>query len=280
MEPIVLDGKKLAKEIKLKIAQEIAERTKVGLPIPVLATILVGDNPASETYVNMKIKACEIIGMGSKLIRLPENTTTSQLLHEIDKLNNDKKVNGILLQHPCPSEIDERIAFDRISKDKDVDGVNVLSFGKMAMKMKTFYPCTPYGILLLLKEYQIPLSGKNVVVVGRSPILGKPMSMLLLNEDCTVTICHSKSKNLPNIIKSADIVVGAVGKPEFILAEWIREGAILIDAGYNPGNIGDIELSKATKKSSYYTPVPGGVGPMTIAVLLQQTLEACKLQTS
>ncbi len=146
------------------------------------------------------------------------------------------------------------------------------------MKMDTFYPCTPYGIMLLLKEYQIPLNGKNAIVIGRSPILGKPISMMLLNEDCTVTICHSKTKNLPEIIKNGDIIVGAVGKPEFIKADWIKTGAVLIDAGYNSGNVGDIEMSVASLKSSYYTPVPGGVGPMTIAVLLQQTLQACKLQ--
>ncbi|MCB1193410.1 MAG: bifunctional methylenetetrahydrofolate dehydrogenase/methenyltetrahydrofolate cyclohydrolase [Leptospiraceae bacterium] len=278
MDSIVLDGKQLAEKIKSKITKEIIEREKAGLSVPTLATILVGNDPASATYVNMKIKACKSVGMGSKYVHLDEKTTTNELLDEIDKLNRNEEVSGILLQHPCPQSIDERMAFDRIAYYKDVDGVNLKSFGRLSMKMDTFFPCTPYGIMLLLKEYKISLSGKNAVVVGRSPILGKPMSMILLNEDCTVTICHSKTQNLPEIVKNGDIIIGALGKPEFIKADWIKTGAILIDAGYNQGNVGDIEMTKAMSKSSYYTPVPGGVGPMTIAVLLQQTLQACKLQ--
>lgn len=276
MTPILLDGKKLSEKIRNEIRREIEERKTKNLRIPKLATILVGNNPASETYVSMKIKACHGVGMGSEMIRLEEQTTTEELLSVIDKLNTDPNIDGILLQHPSPSQIDERAAFDRISFRKDVDGVTTLSFGKLSMGVETYLPCTPYGMVLLLKEHGINVSGKNAVVVGRSPILGKPMAMLLTEMNATVTLCHSKTQNLPEIVRKADIVVGAVGKPEFIKADWISKGAILLDAGYNPGNVGDIEISKAKNHSSFYTPVPGGVGPMTIAVLLLQTLYSSK----
>lgn len=272
MKSIILDGKSTSEKIKMKIRESIQARTKAGYMAPTLATILVGNDPSSHTYVNMKIKTCEAVGMRSKKIALPETTTTSELLDAIQSLNEDKSIQGILLQHPTPPQIDERKAFDRILPSKDVDGVTTYNFGRVAMDMETYYPCTPYGIILLLQEYGIDLTGKNAVVVGRSPILGKPMAAMLTNLDATVTLCHSRTKNLPDIIRQADIVVGAVGKPEFIKGDWIREGAIVIDAGYNPGNVGDIELSQASLKSSYHTPVPGGVGPMTIAVLLLQTL--------
>ncbi|ALO25205.1 bifunctional methylenetetrahydrofolate dehydrogenase/methenyltetrahydrofolate cyclohydrolase FolD [Leptospira borgpetersenii] len=276
MDPILLDGKKLSEKIRNEIRREIEERKTKNLKIPKLATILVGNNPASETYVSMKIKACHGVGMGSEMIRLGEQTTTEELLSVIDKLNADPNIDGILLQHPSPSQIDERAAFDRISFRKDVDGVTTLSFGKLSMGVETYLPCTPYGIVLLLKEHGINVSGKNAVVVGRSPILGKPMAMLLTEMNATVTLCHSKTQNLPEIVRRADIVVGAVGKPEFIKADWISKGAVLLDAGYSPGNVGDIEISKAKNHSSFYTPVPGGVGPMTIAVLLLQTLYSSK----
>ncbi|AXR61112.1 bifunctional methylenetetrahydrofolate dehydrogenase/methenyltetrahydrofolate cyclohydrolase FolD [Leptospira mayottensis] len=276
MDPILLDGKILSEKIRNEIRREIEERKTKNLRIPKLATILVGNNPASETYVSMKIKACHGVGMGSEMIRLGEQTTTEELLSVIDKLNADPNIDGILLQHPSPSQIDERAAFDRISFRKDVDGVTTLSFGKLSMGVETYLPCTPYGMVLLLKEHGINVSGKNAVVVGRSPILGKPMAMLLTEMNATVTLCHSKTQNLPEIVRQADIVVGAVGKPEFIKADWISKGAILLDAGYNPGNVGDIEISKAKNLSSFYTPVPGGVGPMTIAVLLLQTLYSSK----
>ncbi|MCC6274388.1 MAG: bifunctional methylenetetrahydrofolate dehydrogenase/methenyltetrahydrofolate cyclohydrolase [Leptospiraceae bacterium] len=272
MTSILLDGKRVAEKIKLKIRNSITELQAENQPIPTLATILVGDNPSSVTYVNMKIKACEYVGMKSQLVKISENATTEDLIQEIDRLNSDDKIDGILLQHPSPKQIDERLAFDRISLTKDVDGVTTNSFGRLSMGEKTFLPCTPYGMMLLLKEYNIPISGKKAVIVGRSPILGKPMAMLLLNEDATVTICHSKTQNLPEIIHDADIVVGALGKPEFIQGGWIKKGAILLDAGYNSGNVGDIDIKNGSKVSSYHTPVPGGVGPMTIAVLLWQTL--------
>ncbi|MBE7411135.1 MAG: bifunctional methylenetetrahydrofolate dehydrogenase/methenyltetrahydrofolate cyclohydrolase [Leptospiraceae bacterium] len=272
MTSILIDGKTVSEKIKSKIRNSISILEKEKKQIPSLATILVGEDSSSVTYVNMKIKACEYVGMKSKLIKLPQSTSTEQLIAEIEKLNQDENIDGILLQHPCPKHIDERLAFDSISVDKDVDGVTTHSFGKLSMGEKSFLPCTPYGILLLLKEYKIPISGKNTVIVGRSPILGKPMAMLLLNEDATVTICHSKTKNLPEIVKNSDIVVGALGKPEFIQKDWIKRGAVLLDAGYNPGNVGDIDIKNGSAFSSYHTPVPGGVGPMTIAVLLWQTL--------
>lgn len=276
MTAVLLDGKKLSQKIKDSIAEEIKALVASGKKAPKLATILVGNNPASETYVSMKVKACHSVGMGSEKIELPESTTTEELLAVIDRLNADPNTHGILLQHPCPPQIDERAAFDRIDLKKDVDGVTTLSFGKLSMGVETYLPCTPYGMVLLLKEYGIDPSGKNAVVVGRSPILGKPMAMLLTEMNATVTLCHSKTKNLPEIVSQADIIVGAVGKPEFVKADWIKPGAVLLDAGYNPGNVGDIEISKAAANSSYYTPVPGGVGPMTISVLLLQTLYSAK----
>ncbi len=270
--PILLNGKAISEQIRNRISQELKKMDPNGSSPPTLATILVGDNPASETYVNMKIKACANVGMLSKFVKLPEETTTEQLLGVIYQLNQDPKVNGILLQHPVPHQIDERLCFDSILPEKDVDGVTTTSFGKLAMGKEAFFPCTPYGMVLLLQEYGISISGKHAVVVGRSPILGKPMAIMLTNLDATVTLCHSKTENLPELVKQADIVVGAVGKPEFIKSSWIKEGAVLLDAGYNVGNVGDIEISIAKDKSSFYTPVPGGVGPMTIAVLLLQTL--------
>ncbi|TGM98637.1 bifunctional methylenetetrahydrofolate dehydrogenase/methenyltetrahydrofolate cyclohydrolase FolD [Leptospira dzoumogneensis] len=276
MTAILLDGKKLSQKIKDSIAEEIKTLTASGKKPPKLATILVGSDPASATYVNMKVKSCHAVGMISEKIELPETTTTQELLAVIDRLNADPDTHGILLQHPTPPQIDERAAFDRIDLKKDVDGVTTLSFGKLSMGVETYLPCTPYGMVLLLKEYGIDPAGKRAVVVGRSPILGKPMAMLLTEMNATVTLCHSRTQNLPEIVSQADIVVGAVGKPEFIKSDWIKPGAVLLDAGYNAGNLGDIEISKAWEKSSHYTPVPGGVGPMTISVLLLQTLYSAK----
>lgn len=270
--PVLLDGKALALKIRNQIKSEVEAEMAKGRQKPTLATILVGNNPASETYVNMKIKACEAAGMGSLLVKLPETTTTQELLTEIHKLNKNSSVQGILLQHPVPSQIDERECFDAILPEKDVDGVTSLSFGKLAMNKESFFPCTPYGMILLLQEYGISLSGKLAVVVGRSPILGKPMAIMLTNLDATVTLCHSRTIDLPTLTRTADILVGAVGKPEFIKADWIKKGAVLLDAGYNVGNVGDIDIANGKEISSFYTPVPGGVGPMTIAVLLLQTL--------
>jgi methylenetetrahydrofolate dehydrogenase (NADP+) / methenyltetrahydrofolate cyclohydrolase len=277
---IVLDGKALSKEIeidlKLRVDKIIAKTGK----IPVLATILVGNDPSSEIYVKMKGNACERVGMTSLKVHLPESTTTEELLLEIDRLNNDDDICGILLQHPVPQQIDERACFDKIAINKDVDGVTCLGFGRMSMTETAYGSATPAGIMELIKYYKLPIEGKHAVVVGRSPILGKPIAMMLLNENATVTICHSKTKNLPELVKQADIIIGAVGKPEFIRAEWIKENSIVIDAGYHKGGIGDIEINKAKDKAFAYTPVPGGVGPMTIAKLISQTVESAEKKIS
>ncbi len=277
MAATILDGKILAQQIECELAvrvQKIKDKSN-GRP-PILATILVGEDPASATYVKMKGNACKRVGMESLKILLPKTATTDELLSEIDKLNANSDVHGILLQHPVPPQINERRCFDRIIIEKDVDGVTALGFGKMAMNEPAYGSATPVGIMRLLRHYDIPLEGKHAVVVGRSPILGKPIAMMLLNANATVTICHSKTKGLPEIVSRADIVIGAVGKPEFIKGAWIKKGAVVVDAGYNPGNVGDIELSAVIDKCSAYTPVPGGVGPMTIATLIAQTVEAAE----
>lgn len=277
MGAIALDGKTLAKQIEseLKIRVENVIK-KSGGRQPILATILVGDDPSSAVYVKMKGNACRRVGMDSIKVELPQITTTEELLSEIDKLNENPDVHGILLQHPVPSQINERICFDRIAIPKDVDGVTTHGFGLMAMKEEAYGSATPGGIMKILHHYEISIAKKHAVVVGRSPILGKPMALMLLNENATVTICHSYTQNLPDIVRLADIVVGAVGKPEFIKGDWIKDGAIVIDAGYHQGGIGDIELSAVVDKCTAYTPVPGGVGPMTISTLITQTVEAAE----
>ncbi len=272
-----MDGKALAQQIEAELVtrvQAIKDRSQGQTPI--LATILVGAEPASATYVRMKGNACNRVGMESLKIVLPQEITTDELFSEIDKLNANTAVQGILLQHPVPEQIDERRCFNRISVDKDVDGVTVLGFGKMAMGEPAYGSAASAGIMKILNHYKIALSGKHAVVVGRSPILGKPVAMMLLNANATVTICNSKTQGLKDIVGLADIVVGAVGKPEFIKGSWIKEGAVAVDAGYHPGGIGDIELSTVINKCSAYTPVPGGVGPMTIVTLITQTVEAAE----
>lgn len=270
--PTILDGKTTSQQILLDIKKRIAQHS--GAPRPCLATILVGDDGASATYVRMKVKTCESVGMISKRIDLPKETTTQRLLEQIDRLNDDDSVHGILLQHPVPNQIDERKCFDRIRVDKDVDGVTAFGFGNVSLGSFGFMSCTPGGMMYLLKAYNIPIKGKHAVVVGRSPILGKPMAMYLLNEDATVTICHSKTVGLPELVRQADIVVGALGKPEFIKGEWIKEGAVVLDAGYNAGNVGDVDFKGASERASYITPVPGGVGPMTIGMLMLNTTDS------
>ena len=277
MAAIILDGKSLAKQMEVELALRV-KAIKDNFPgnTSILATILVGEDPASATYVRMKGNACRRVGMESLRIVLPQTTTTAELLSEIDKLNANSSVQGILLQHPVPSQIDERLCFDRISVEKDVDGVTAMGFGKMAMGEPAYGSATPAGIMRLLSHYKIAIAGRHAVVVGRSPILGKPIAMMLLNAHATVTICHSKTQGLSKIIGLADIVVGAVGKPEFIKGAWIKEGAVVVDAGYHQGGVGDIELSDVINRCSAYTPVPGGVGPMTIATLIAQTVEAAE----
>jgi len=273
---ILLDGSKVAFETEEKLKERVEVlKEKKGF-VPILATILVGDDPASATYVKMKGNACERIGMKSIKVELPSSTSTEELLSEISKLNLNKEVHGILLQHPVPEQIDERICFDAIDDKKDVDGVTSLGFGRMSMGEEAFGSCTPQGIMRLLDHYQIEIEGKHAVVIGRSPILGKPMAMMLLNENATVTICHSRTRDLKEQISSADIVVGAVGIPKFIQGNWIKDNAVVIDAGYHPEKCGDIDLDQVIDRSLAYTPVPGGVGPMTINTLILQTVEACE----
>jgi methylenetetrahydrofolate dehydrogenase (NADP+)/methenyltetrahydrofolate cyclohydrolase len=214
--------------------------------------------------------------MESIAVELSEETTTEQLLAKINELNANPDCHGILLQHPVPSQIDERACFDAIAAEKDVDGVTCLGFGRMAMNEPAYGSATPQGIMRILEAYNIELSGKHAVVVGRSPILGKPMALMLLNANATVTICHSRTQDLPSLIKQADILVGAVGRPEFIKAEWIKDGAVVVDAGYHPGGLGDIELEPIMETAAAYTPVPGGVGPMTINTLILQCVMAAE----
>ena len=277
MSGIILDGKKLAREMEAQLAERVQGLlVQTGGKAPTLATVLVGDDPASAVYVRMKRNACRRIGMQSRRVELPQETSTEELLDAIGRLNDDTDVHGILLQHPVPPQVDERRCFDAIRPDKDVDGVTCHGFGRMAMGEWAYGSATPAGIMRLLEHHGIRIEGKRAVVVGRSPILGKPMAMMLLNAHATVTICHSRTTHLPDIVRQADLVVGAVGKPQFIKGDWIAESAVVVDAGYHQGGIGDIELPGVIDRCAAYTPVPGGVGPMTIATLMAQTLTAAE----
>ena len=279
MSAIILDGKELSRISEESIKKKVQELSSKNIK-PTLATILVGNDPASETYVKMKRNTCARVGMESIAVELSEDTTTEELLEKIKSLNNDVNVHGILLQHPVPSQIDERLCFDEIDINKDVDGVTCLGFGNMSMGLDAYGSCTPAGIMRLINHYNIQVEGLNAVVVGRSPILGKPMAMMLLNMNATVTICHSRTRNLDLIIKNADLIVGAVGIPKFIKSDWIKKDAIVIDAGYHPEKCGDIELDNIEEIASAYTPVPGGVGPMTINTLILQTLQSAERTAS
>ena len=271
----ILDGKKLASDSEKEILESVSVLKEKGI-IPTLATILVGDDPASETYVRMKQETCKRVGMESLAINLPKETSTEELILKIDELNNDKNIHGILLQHPVPNQINERDCFERISIEKDVDGVTCLGFGRMSMGLSAYGSCTPAGIIRILEFYDVDISEMNAVVVGRSPILGKPMAMMLLNKNATVTICHSRTKELEDHVRNADLVVGAVGVPKLIKKEWLKKGAVVIDAGYHPEKCGDIDLDGIEEIASSYTPVPGGVGPMTINTLILNTMEAAR----
>jgi methylenetetrahydrofolate dehydrogenase (NADP+) / methenyltetrahydrofolate cyclohydrolase len=276
MSSKILDGKGLALIAEEEVQRQVSELKNEGI-VPTLATVLVGVDPASATYVKMKQNACARLGMESIAIELGKETTTAELLATIHELNNDPKVHGILLQHPVPSHINERECFDAISVAKDVDGVTCLGFGQMTMGEPAYGSCTPAGIMRMLDYYEIDISGKHAVVVGRSPILGKPMAMMLLNKNATVTVCHSRTEHLELHIKNADILVGAVGVPRLIKKEWIKDGAVVIDAGYHPAEkCGDIELDGIENLASAHTPVPGGVGPMTINTLILNTLLAAQ----
>ncbi len=275
MEPLLLDGKRVATEVKESLVSRVDALKEKGIT-PCLATILVGDDSSSATYVKMKGNACAKIGMESRKIHLPTETSTDELLNVIQELNEDASVHGILLQHPVPHQIDERAAFEAISIEKDVDGVTSLGFGQNSLGFGEYPSCTPAAIMSIIDYYNVSLEGKHAVVVGRSPILGKPVSMMLLNKNATVTTCHSYTENLPDILSEADIVVAAVGKPSFIQGKWLKEGAVVLDAGYNKGNVGDIDYESCYEKASAITPVPGGVGPVTISMLLKQTVESAE----
>ena len=275
MSAIILDGKQLSKISEESIKNKVTELCNKGIK-PTLATILVGNDPASETYVKMKRNTCARVGMESIAVEIPETTSTEELLETIKRLNDDNSVHGILLQHPVPSQIDERLCFDAIDITKDVDGVTCLGFGNMSMGIEAYGSCTPAGIIRLIEHYNIDVQGLNATVVGRSPILGKPMAMMLLNLNATVTICHSRTQGLDTIIKNSDLIVGAVGIPKFIKTDWIKKDAIVIDAGYHPEKCGDIDLNNIENIASAYTPVPGGVGPMTINTLILHTVQSAE----
>jgi methylenetetrahydrofolate dehydrogenase (NADP+)/methenyltetrahydrofolate cyclohydrolase len=274
----MLDGKAVAQRVLEGCARRVESITGQTGQVPCLATVLVGHDPASVTYVKMKRKRCEAVGMKSIKAEMPESTTTQQLVAKITELSRDASVHGILLQHPVPHQIDERAAFEAIDPAKDVDGVTIHSFGTTSFGLEGFGSCTPAGIMTLLEAYETPIAGMHAVVIGRSPILGKPMAMMLLAANATVTICHSKTLELPEVVRCGDIVVAAVGRPRFVQGDWIKPGAVVVDAGYNPGNVGDVDFESAAQQASMITPVPGGVGPMTIATLIDQTSLAAARQ--
>lgn len=274
----IMDGTALARTISEGTARRATDLCgRIGRA-PCLAAVLVGDDPASLTYVTMKQRRCESVGIRSLITRLPAASTTAEVVEVIARLSEDPTIDGILLQHPVPAQVDERAAFEAIHPDKDVDGVTMHSFASMAFDLPGFSSCTPAGIMRLLDEYGVDPSGRHAVVIGRSPILGKPVGMLLLARDATVTFCHSHTGDLPGIVGSADIVVAAVGRPHFVRGGWLKAGAVVIDAGYSNGIVGDVAFDEAVRVADLISPVPGGVGPMTIAMLLEQTVLAAERQ--
>ncbi len=277
----LIDGKKISNEIKEEIKQEIEVIKKVDGKVPGLAVVLVGENPASKVYVGSKEKTCNALGMHSEKYVLPETTSEKELLELIETLNNKDEINGILVQLPLPKHIDEKKVIHAITPEKDVDGFHPENVGKLLIGDDTFKSCTPYGVVELLKRTGVELSGKDIVIVGRSNIVGKPLAALLINESATVTVCHSRTKELKEVIKRAEIVVVAVGRERFLKEDMVKEGAIVIDVGINRDSdgklCGDVDFENVSKKTSYITPVPGGVGPMTIAMLMKNTLKAYKM---
>ncbi|WP_282792613.1 bifunctional 5,10-methylenetetrahydrofolate dehydrogenase/5,10-methenyltetrahydrofolate cyclohydrolase [Streptomyces sp. CC224B] len=274
----LMDGTALARRVAEETAARAAEVARRTGSAPCLATVLVGEDPASVTYVRMKRNRCTKAGIVSRHLALPAATTTEELVGTLRALSEDPTVHGILLQHPVGDHIDERAAFEAIAPEKDVDGVTLSSFAAMSFGRPGFVSCTPGGIMRLLDAYDVDLAGKRAAVVGRSAILGKPAGMLLLARDATVTYCHSRTADLSAHVREADVVVAAVGRPRLIRGEDVKPGAVVIDAGYNPGNIGDVDFDGALHRARLITPVPGGVGPMTIAVLLDQTVTAAERQ--
>lgn len=279
----IIDGKAVSQAVRNEVADEVAELKEKGVKVG-LAVIIVGNNPASRTYVNNKKKACEATGIVSEEYALPEETTMEELLALIKELNSKSSINGILCQLPLPAHLDEKIVIENISPEKDVDAFHAVNTGHIMIGDYSFLPCTPAGIMEMLKYYNIEIEGKECVVIGRSNIVGKPMAMLLLQKNGTVTICHSKTKNLKEVASRADILVAAVGKAYFVTADMVKDGAVVIDVGMNRNSegklCGDVDFDEVSKKTSFISPVPGGVGPMTIATLLKNTVTAAKLQNS
>ena len=278
---VIIDGKELAKKIRANLKIECEELKKKNINSK-LAVIMVGEDPASKVYVRNKSRACEDVGIKYEEYLLDVNTTQKELVELIEKLNNDKTINGILLQSPIPSSLDINEAFRTISPEKDVDGFNPINVGKLVLNQDTFVSCTPYGIMKMFEEYNIDLTGKNVVILGRSNIVGKPLIHCCLNKNATVTSCHSKTQNLAQKAKEADVLISAIGKANFVTADMVKDGAVVIDVGINRldnGKItGDVDFESVKEKASYITPVPGGVGPMTIAMLMNNVIKATKRQ--
>lgn len=279
----LIDGKELSKKIRTELKLESDKLREKGI-IPKLAVILVGDDSASKVYIKNKSKACNDVGVEFEEIILENNTSMDKLLSIIDELNARKDINGILLQSPIPKELNIQEAFGRISYTKDVDGFNPINVGKLMIGQDTFISCTPYGIIKMLEAYGIQIEGKHAVVIGRSNIVGKPLSQCLLNKNATVTICHSRTRNIAKITKTADILISAVGKINMVTEDMVKDGAVVIDVGMNRNEegklVGDVDFEKVKEKASYITPVPGGVGPMTIAMLMNNVIKAAKLQNN
>ena len=278
---MIIDGKELARKTREKLKIECDNLKKEGI-LPKLAVIMVGDDKASQIYVKNKSKACQEIGIEFEEYFLGNDIKQEELIELIQKLNLDKSINGILLQSPIPKSLDINEAFRIILPEKDVDGFNPINVGKLCLNQETFVSCTPYGIMKMFEEYDIDLTGKNVTILGRSNIVGKPLIQCCLNKNATVTICHSKTKDLKEHTKNADIVISAIGKAKFVTADMIKDGAVVIDVGINRDEsgkiVGDVDFEKVSSKASYITPVPGGVGPMTIAMLMNNVIKATKLQ--
>ncbi|MES5956646.1 bifunctional methylenetetrahydrofolate dehydrogenase/methenyltetrahydrofolate cyclohydrolase FolD [Bacillus fungorum] len=279
MVAVIIKGNEVAEKKRTQLREEVVKLKEQGI-VPGLAVILVGEDPASRSYVKGKEKGCEQVGIYSELIELPETITEERLLAEIDRLNGDDRINGILVQLPLPKHIEEKAIIERISPEKDVDGFHPISVGRMMTGQDTFLPCTPHGIVELVKETNLDISGKHVVVIGRSNIVGKPVGQLFLNENATVTYCHSKTQNMKELTKLADILIVAVGRPKMVTVDYIKEGAVVIDVGVNrleTGKLcGDVDFDNVLDVASYITPVPKGVGPMTITMLLHNTVESAK----
>lgn len=280
----IIDGKKVSANVKERVRLECERLVKEHGVTPGLAVVIVGDDPASRVYVNNKKKACELVGFKSEEYALPAETTQEELLSLVDTLNNKDDINGILVQLPLPKHLDDKSVIERISPKKDVDAFHAVNVGKIMLGEYDFLPCTPAGVMEMLHQYEIPVEGKQCVVIGRSNIVGKPMGMLLLHENGTVTICHIRTKNLKEVCQRADILVAAVGRAKFVTADMVKDGAVVIDVGMNRDEngklCGDVDFENVKDKCSYITPVPGGVGPMTIATLMKNTIKACKIQNN